>query len=208
MVMQKLLVATRSLGKKQEIRSILGHLPYEIVFPEDVGLHHKSEEDVLETEPTFEGNARKKAEYFCKRSGLPTVADDSGIEVTSLGGQPGVRSRRFAMAAPGQDIDEANNNALLQRLAGAPPERRSAQYRCAAMLLTNKAAMPRLFEASCRGRIEIEPKGTGGFGYDPLFYSHELKKTFGEASQEEKDGVSHRGQAFRALAQWLEAHPL
>ena len=94
MVMQKLLVATRSLGKKQEIRSILGHLPYEIVFPEDVGLHHKSEEDVLETEPTFEGNARKKAEYFCKRSGLPTVADDSGIEVTSLGGQPGVRSRR------------------------------------------------------------------------------------------------------------------
>ena len=206
--MRKLLVATRSLGKKREIRSILGHLPYEIVFPEDVGLYHKSEEDVLETEVTFEGNARKKAEYFQKRSALPTVADDSGIEVISLGGQPGVRSRRFAMAAPGRDIDKANNNALLQRLAGAPPERRSAQYRCVAILLTDKAAMLRVFEASCRGRIEIEPKGTGGFGYDPLFYSHELKKTFGEASQEEKDAVSHRGQAFRALADWLEAHPL
>ena len=208
MVMRKLLVATRSLGKKREIRDILGHLPYEIVFPEDVGLYHKSEEDVLETEPTFEGNARKKVEYFQKRSALPTVADDSGIEVISLGGQPGVRSRRFAMAAPGQDIDQANNNALLQRLAGAPPERRSARYRCVAMLLTEKGALPRAFEASCRGRIEMEPKGTGGFGYDPLFYSHELKKTFGEASREEKDAASHRGQAFRALADWLEAHPL
>lgn len=206
--MRKLLVATRSLGKKREIRSLLGHLPYEIVFPEDVGLYETPEERVLETEQTFEGNARKKVEYFQKRARVPTVADDSGIEVLSLGGLPGVRSRRFAMAAPGQDIDLANNNALLQRLAGAPADRRGACFRCVVVLLVDRGAALRVFEGSCRGRIETEAKGTGGFGYDPLFYSYDLEKTFGEASQKEKDGVSHRGEAFSALAEWLEAHPL
>lgn len=206
--MRKLLVATRNVGKKREIRSLLGHLPYEIVFPEDVGLYETPEEQVLETEETFEGNARKKAEYFQKRARVPTVADDSGIEVLSLGGLPGVRSRRFAMAAPGQDIDLANNNALLQRLAGAPTDRRGARFRCVVVLLRDRGAVPRVFEGSCRGRIETEAKGTGGFGYDPLFYSYDLEKTFGEASQKEKDGVSHRGEAFSALAEWLEAHPL
>ncbi len=206
--MQKLLVATRSLGKKREIRSLLGRLPYEIVFPEDVGLYETPEEQLIETEQTFEGNACKKAEYFQQRARIPTVADDSGIEVLSLGGLPGVRSRRFAMAVPGQDIDLANNNALLQRLAGAPADRRGARYRCVVVLIEDRGAVPLVFEGSCRGRIETEAKGTGGFGYDPLFYSHDLEKTFGEASQREKDGVSHRGEAFTALAEWLEAHPL
>ena len=206
--MRKLLVATRSLGKKREIRSLLGHLPYEIIFPEDAGLYETPEEQLLETEHTFEGNACKKAEYFQKLARLPTVADDSGIEVLSLGGLPGVRSRRFAMAAPGQDIDLANNNALLQRLAGAPADRRGARYRCVVVLIEDRGAVPRVFEGSCRGRIETEANGTGGFGYDPLFYSYDLEKTFGEASQKEKDAVSHRGEAFTALVEWLEAHPL
>ncbi len=206
--MRKLLVATRSLGKQREIRSLLGQLPYEIVFPEDVGLYETPEEQLIETEQTFEGNACKKAEYFQKLARVPTVADDSGIEVLSLGGQPGVRSRRFAMAVAGQDVDLANNNALLQRLAGAPPERRGARYRCVVVLIVGRGAVPRVFEGSCRGRIETEAKGTGGFGYDPLFYSYDLEKTFGEASEKEKEGVSHRGEAFSALAEWLEAHPL
>ena len=208
MVSRKLLVATRSPGKRREIRAILGQLPYAIVFPEDVGLYETPEEIALETADTLEGNAQKKAEYFQKRSRLATVADDSGLEVLSLGGQPGVRSRRFAIASPDEDVDEANNRELLRRLAGAPPDRRGAQYRCVAILLPDTGAFPQVFQGSCRGRITTEPKGSGGFGYDPLFHSHDLKKTFGEATQDEKDAVSHRGKAFRAVAEWLAANPL
>ncbi|MCH8144730.1 MAG: RdgB/HAM1 family non-canonical purine NTP pyrophosphatase [Gemmatimonadetes bacterium] len=208
MTLPKLLIATRNPGKRREIQQFLDDLSVEIVFPDDVGIYESPQELKLETESTFEGNARAKAEFFQKRSRLPTVAEDSGIEVLSLGGAPGVRSRRFAMVQPGQDEAEANNRELLRRLAGAPPDRRGARYRSVAVFIKKLDALPHVFEGSCQGRITTEPQGTGGFGYDPLFHSNDLEKTFGQANPEEKNAVSHRGRAFRALAKWLAENPL
>jgi XTP/dITP diphosphohydrolase len=133
------------------------------------------------------------------------VADDSGLEVLSLGGAPGVRSRRWA-GASGTDaeVDAANNAELVRRLAGAAEARRGARYRCVLVYLSKQGSVPRVFEGSCPGRILEEPRGQGGFGYDPYFQSEELGKTFGEASPAEKDAVSHRGRALRELAAALE----
>lgn len=203
----KLLVATRNPGKQREIRRLLGTIPYQIVFPDEIGLWEEPAETDLEVESTFEGNAFRKAEHFRHRGRLAAVAEDSGLEVHVLGGLPGVRSRRFALAR--DDQDRANNHELLRRLAGAPPERRGARYRCVIVVLpADASAGPCVFEGSCHGRILAEPRGDGGFGYDPLFYSDELGKTFAEASPEEKDRVSHRGRAFRALAKSLSDRPL
>jgi XTP/dITP diphosphohydrolase len=197
----KLLVATRSAGKQREIRRILEPAGFEVVFPDEVGLWETELEANLETAETFEGNARRKAEHFARLSGLPTVADDSGLEVFSLGGDPGVRSRRFAGAEGNPDaVDAANNAELLRRLRGASEGRRRARYRCVLVFLSEPSAVPAVFEGVAGGRILEEPHGTGGFGYDPLFYSDELEKTFGEATAEEKDRVSHRGRALRVLA--------
>lgn len=197
----KLLAATRSAGKQREIRRVLEGAGLEVVFPEDVGLWETEIESTLEVAETFEGNARRKAEHFARLSGLPTVADDSGLEVFALGGAPGVRSRRFAGATGDADaVDAANNAELLKRLRGAPDARRRARYRCALVLLRAASGVPEVFEGVAGGRILEEPRGTGGFGYDPLFFSDELGKTFGEATAEEKDGVSHRGRALRMLA--------
>jgi XTP/dITP diphosphohydrolase len=202
MVKPPLLVATRSKGKQREIVEILADIPFRVVFPDDVGIYETRTEDNLEDAGSFEGNARRKVEYFAKKAGLPTAADDSGLEVFSLGGAPGVKSKRFAMPAPDQDA--ANNAELLRRLAGAPVEQRRARYRCSVVYLRDAAALPVTFEGICTGVILEEPKGTGGFGYDPLFLSDELGITFGEASSEAKHEVSHRGRAFRAFAEWLE----
>ena len=176
------------------------------MFPDDAGLWDSPLEERLELAETFEGNARRKAEYFARLSGRPTVADDSGLEVFSLGGAPGVRSRRWAGAeGTAAQVDAANNTELLRRLRGAPEARRRARYRCVLVYLSQPDAVPRVFEGVCGGRILEEPMGSGGFGYDPLFFSDELGRTFGEASAEEKDAVSHRGRAVRALADALAA---
>ena len=204
-----LLVATRSAGKQREFARILEPLGVTLAFPDDVGLAPRSEEDALELGDTFEANARHKAEWFARRSGLPTVADDSGLEVVALGGAPGVRSRRWAGASGTSDqVDAANNAELVRRLAGAPPERRRARYRCVLVFLREPGAVPESFEGSCAGRILEQPAGTGGFGYDPYFFSDELQKSLGEATPEEKDGVSHRGRAVRGLAAALERRPV
>jgi XTP/dITP diphosphohydrolase len=200
----KLLAATRSRGKQQEIRRVLVPAGIEVVFPDDLGLFESPSEATLELAESFEGNARRKAEHFARLSGFPTVADDSGLEVLSLGGAPGVRSRRWAGASGSvAEIDAANNAELLRRLRGAPEARRRARYRCVLVLLESSDAFPRVFEGTCSGRILEAPSGTAGFGYDPLFWSDELGKTFGEATAEEKDAVSHRGRALRALAETL-----
>jgi XTP/dITP diphosphohydrolase len=196
----KLLFATRSAGKQREIRALLDAAGHEVLFPDDAGLSERPEEDALETSDTFAGNAVRKAEYFARRSGLPTVADDSGLEVLSLGGAPGVRSKRWAgVDGTPEEVDAANNRELLRRLAGAPDRRRTARYRCVLALLAAPGAVPELFEGSCSGRILTEARGTGGFGYDPYFWSDELRKSFGEATAEEKNAVSHRARALRAL---------
>jgi XTP/dITP diphosphohydrolase len=196
----KLLVATRSAGKEREIRHLLASSGTDVVFPHDIGLLEETVEHGLELGDTFAQNARAKAEYFSKRTGLPTVADDSGLEVFSLGGEPGVRSRRWAEAGGNETaVDAANNAYLLRRLAGAAENRRRARYRCVLVFVPKVGAIPQTFEGTCTGRILEAPQGTGGFGYDPLFYSDDLEKSFGEATPEEKQRVSHRGRAFAAF---------
>ncbi len=207
MVEHPLLVATRSPGTQREIRTLLADIPYRLLFPDDAGLAiHPEEEDGLENAGSFSGNASRKAEYFARRSKLPTVADDSGLEVYSLGGAPGVRSKRFAM--PADDQDAANNQELLRRLSGAPPERRRARYRCAVACVAPTSPVPIIFEASCAGTILEAPRGSGGFGYDPLFLSADLGITFAEADPADKHEVSHRGHAFRKFADWLAHNPV
>ena len=173
---------------------------HEVVFPDDLGLFETLEESLLELADSFEANARAKAEHFQRRSGLPTVADDSGLEVLFLGGAPGVRSKRWAGATgTAAEVDAANNAELLRRLGGAPELKRSARYRCVLVLIRKLAGAPEVFDGSCAGRILEAPLGRAGFGYDPLFWSTDLGKSFGEATAEEKDRVSHRGRAFAAL---------
>ena len=196
----KLLFATRSAGKQHEVRRVLEAGGHEVLFPDDAGIPETAAEDGLEVADSFEANARAKAEYFARKSGLPTVADDSGLEVFYLGGQPGVRSKRWAGATgTSAQVDAANNAELVRRLRGAPELKRRARYRCVLVLLRTPTGVPSAFEGSCTGRILEAPAGAGGFGYDPYFWCDALEKSFGEASIEEKETVSHRGQALAAL---------
>lgn len=195
-----LLVGTRSRGKQREVRRLLAGTGIEVRFPDDVGVPEDPAEEALELADSYEANARAKAEYFSRRTGLPTVADDSGLEVIALGGAPGVRSKRWAgVEAHGAALDAGNNAELLRRLAGAPAERRRARFRCVLVYVPAPGAPSERFEGSCPGTILEAPRGADGFGYDPLFLSDELGKTLGEASDDEKDRVSHRGVAFRAF---------
>ena len=202
-----LLIATRNPGKAREIRDLFAGLPIQIVFPDAVELKRLPEEEDLEQAENYLGNAVAKARYFAGRSGLATVADDSGIEVDALAGAPGVHSARFALlqgaVAPGQDPDAANNALLLARLEGIPEADRTARYRCVVAHLDSATAPPEVVEAACEGRILTAPAGTGGFGYDPLFFSTELLRGFGEVPAAMKQRVSHRGRAFRALIEVL-----
>jgi XTP/dITP diphosphohydrolase len=137
---------------------------------------------------------------------LPTVSDDSGIEVDALGGVPGVHSARFASMAgygAGLPLDEANNRLLLERLRDVPQEERRARYRCVIAYLATPSAAPEIVEATCEGSILEVPRGSQGFGYDPLFYSDDLQRGFGEVAPATKHRVSHRGRAFRALVEVL-----
>ena len=199
----RLLFASRSRGKQAEVRRILGAAGFEVVGPDDAGVPEDPAEDGLELHDSFEANARAKAEYFARRSGMPTVADDSGLEVLMLGGAPGVRSKRWA-GATGSDaqVDAANNAELLRRLLGAPATKRGARYRCVLVYLATPSAIPVVVSGETAGRILEAPEGTNGFGYDPYFWSADLGKSFGVATAEEKDGVSHRG---RALARLVDA---
>ena len=198
----KLLVATRSPGKAREIRDLFAGLPFELAFPPDRFLERLPDEADLEIGASYVENAVAKARYFATRSGLPTVADDSGIEVDALGGAPGPRSARWA-GVEGPGADAANNALLLEQLAGVPEERRTARYRCVVAFLAVPSGVPEIVEATCEGFILPEPRGQGGFGYDPLFYSPELQMSFGEAPAGAKHRVSHRGRAFRALIEVL-----
>jgi XTP/dITP diphosphohydrolase len=202
----KILAATRNSGKQEEILRVLRPMGLEIVFPDDIWLRESSAGDALEGAESFEANARRKAEYYARLSSLPTLADDSGLEVMALGGAPGVQSKRWAGATGSPaEVDAANNAELLRRLSGEPEPRRIARYRCVLVYLKSAGAVPIVSHGDCNGRILDAPRGSGGFGYDPLFYSDELGKTFGEASAAEKDRVSHRGRALRAFAQALKA---
>jgi XTP/dITP diphosphohydrolase len=192
-----LLVATRSAGKLRELRPLLERAGFTPVDLAAAGIPEAPDEDALERFDTFEENALAKARHFHRASGLPTVADDSGLVVDALGGAPGVRSKRWSGRDDlrGQALDDANNALLLASLDGAAPRR--ARYVCAAAFVDGAGEIVARGETT--GRITREPHGANGFGYDPYFASDELRVTFGEATREAKEGVSHRGRAFRAL---------
>jgi len=196
----RLLVATRSEHKLAEIREILSDLAgVEVVGLDDVGIEYEAAEDDLEPYATFEENASSKARYFRDRSGLPTVSDDSGIEVDALDGAPGVHSKRFAPPSDEvSDRDQANNLHLLRLLDGVEDPARTARYQCVAVFIDGDSR-PWTFRGAVEGRIQRAPEGDGGFGYDPLFFVPDLGRTFGRSSNEEKHRLSHRGRAFRAL---------
>jgi XTP/dITP diphosphohydrolase len=199
----KLLIATRNEGKRMEIRDLFAGLPFEIVFPQDQFLERLPDEADLERGTSFAENAVAKARYFAKRSAVATLAEDSGLEVDALDGAPGVFSARWAQMHGAGAGDAANNALLLERLAGIPDAQRTARYRCVVAYLDTPLAKPQLVEASCEGRILAAPRGRGGFGYDPLFFSTDLSQTFAEAALPAKQRVSHRGRAIRALVEVL-----
>ena len=195
----KLLVGTRSTGKVREIRELLAGLPFEVSFPSDLMLDRLPEEADLERSMSYAENAVSKARYYATRSGLPAVADDSGLEVDALGAAPGPRSARWSASG----TDAGNNALLLEQLAGIPDAQRTARYRCVVAFLATPSSGPEIVEATCDGFILTEPRGPGGFGYDPLFFCPELNMTFAEATPAAKHRVSHRGRAFRALIEVL-----
>ena len=200
-----LVLATRSLGKLHELRPLLGAYGIAVADLDAAGVaEHAAEEEALERFETFEDNALAKARYFFDRAGRrPTVADDSGLEVAALGGRPGVHTKRWSGRTDlsGRALDAANNAKLLTELARATDRR--ARYVCVAAYVD--AAGERLFRGESTGRILEAPRGSGGFGYDPLFYSDALGMTFAEASLEAKAEVSHRGRAFAQLARALRS---
>ena len=205
---RRLLVATRSRHKLRELRDLLAlGDDVELLAPDDLGIDGEPDE----TGETFETNARIKARFYAARSGLPTLADDSGLEVDALGGGPGVRTRRYA----GDDATDAANNAkLLRELAGLPTERRGGRYVCALALALPDTAGPRgglrliVRRGTCRGRIATGEQGVGGFGYDPLFEPAAEApggRTLGQYSAAEKHAISHRSRAAVRMAPVLRA---
>jgi len=199
----KLLLASNNTKKHAELTRLLAPLGFEVVLPRDIG----GIADVLEDQPTFLGNAAKKASAAARSSGMWALADDSGLEVDHLQGAPGVTSARFA----GVHGDVAANNALLlAKLADVPDERRGARFTCALALARPDGSLALEVTAHARGRILLAPRGDGDFGYDPLFLFTESGfaqsgRGFAELAPDEKALVSHRGRALRKLVDELRA---
>ena len=194
--MPKLLIATTNPGKFDELSSLLSDCPFSMVSLQDVGI----DEDVAETGSTFEENASLKAAAYGHTSGLPTLADDSGLEVDALGGEPGLRSSRFA----GPGATDADRIALLlQKLDNIPDGEREARFRCVIAVSWPSESLE-LYTGECLGRIVQTPRGANGFGYDPIFLLPEIGKTMAELSGEQKSKVSHRGRATRKAAAALK----
>ena len=188
----KIVFATNNAHKLSEVAQVVDD-KFELVTLRECGIM----EDIPENEPTLEGNALAKARYVYSRTGLNCFADDTGLEVDALNGEPGVRSARYA--TDGHD-DEANKRLLLERMQGV--ENRAAQFRTAVALIVDGKEY--LFEGIVRGDIACEEHGAGGFGYDPLFLPQSGALTFAEMSAEAKNEISHRGRAVRKLAEFLK----
>lgn len=190
----KIAIATNNPGKLREIRAILGGFFDEALSLSDLGI----DIDIEETGTTLTENALIKARTIRDLTGLPALADDSGLMVDALGGAPGVYSARYA----GEEHDDKKNNALLlKNLEGKP---RDAKF-CSVIALCYPDGRELTAEGSVEGTILEEERGTGGFGYDPLFFSPELGKTFAEATPEQKNSVSHRSRALRAMLELLSS---
>jgi XTP/dITP diphosphohydrolase len=195
--MSTLVVATTNAGKVRELRALLGDLGIELRSLAD----HPGAPAGAETAETYLDNARIKAHALAAHTGLAALADDSGLEVDALGGAPGVRSARFAAdanLAPSGEPDRDNVALLLDRLRGVPEERRGARFRCAIVVATVDGR-ELAAEGTCEGVIALAPRGTRGFGYDPVFVYPPLGRTFAELSADEKQRVSHRVRAVEVL---------
>jgi len=191
----KLLLATNNQGKVREYKSLLQGIPYEIVTLAEQGIPT----DVDEAGVSFEENARLKATTLAAESGLLSLADDSGLEVDALGGEPGSRSHRYA----GEDATDADRiDYLLARLRDVPDEKRTARFRCVIAIATPDGKVELCF-GECRGIITTTPRGDNGFGYDPVFYLPELGKTMAELPPEEKNKISHRARAAEKARELL-----
>lgn len=187
----KLVLASQNAGKLRELRALFG-AEYDVSSMGELGV----DMEIEETGTTFEENARIKAETLCARTGCAALADDSGLEVDCLGGAPGVYSARYA----GKHGDDAANNALLVANVRDFPAPRTARF-VSAVALARPGRETLIARGSCEGEVLLEERGEGGFGYDPLFYSHDLHKTFAEASADEKNAVSHRARALKNLVE-------
>ncbi len=190
--MPVLVLGTRNKKKCQEIMEILGDLPIEL---QDLS-HYPDAPEVEEDGQTFEHNARKKASEVAKALGQWVLGEDSGLVVPGIGGRPGVYSARYAGT---QGDDEANNDKLLAELAPLPDEKRKAYYVCTAAVADSTGEVKVVVDGKCHGIIQKDRRGTGGFGYDPLFLVPEFHKTFGELSSRVKHALSHRARALGKL---------
>jgi len=192
----RLLIATNNLGKFSEFKKFFSELALDLLNLRSFPLLPKPSEPYR----SFSENARHKAVFVHKQTGLITLADDSGLEVDALNGAPGVLSARFA----GENAsDEENNRKLLKLLEGVPFDKRTARFKCVLVLAKTEQEII-LIEGVAEGIILFEPKGDKGFGYDPVFYHFGLKKSFGEMEPEEKLSVSHRGDALRKIYPFIK----
>ncbi|NLY78482.1 MAG: XTP/dITP diphosphatase [Lysinibacillus sp.] len=193
--MKQVVIATKNKGKAKDFEAIFSPLGYEVVTMLDVA----PEMEIDETGSTFEENAVLKAETLSKALGKIVIADDSGLEIDVLGGEPGVYSARYA----GDHDDEANIEKVLEKLQGVPEENRTARFVCAIAISGPEFETKTVF-GMCEGVILTEKRGSNGFGYDPIFYVPELGRTMAELTAEEKGAISHRGNAIRKLTKELE----
>ncbi len=194
----KIVLATGNPGKLGEIQRILGDLGVEIIPQTELGV-----DDADETGESFVENALIKARHASLLTGLPAIADDSGLVVDALDGRPGVYSARYSGA---DATDESNIDKLLQEMRGIPGERRTAAFHCCAVFVSTDDSTSLVAEGRWTGRILEQRRGTGGFGYDPVFFDPECGRTAAELGPELKNARSHRGKALSALAEMLREH--
>ena len=191
----KLLIATTSAGKLHEYRILLKGVPFDLVSLSDAGI----KTSVAEVGETFEENVRLKAQTLAQESQLLTLADDSGLEVDALGGEPGVMSARYA----GENATDAERvSYLLAKLIGVPEEKRTARFRCV-IAIARPDGRTEICSGECPGLVTLEPRGEHGFGYDPIFFFSELGKTMAELPVAIKNRVSHRGRAAKKARRLL-----
>lgn len=192
----ELLLATNNKAKVKEYARLLQGIPYRIVSLEDVNIS----EQIEETGKSFEENAVLKAKRYAELSGLTTMADDSGLEVDALGGEPGVRSARYAGDGAS---DKERIDFLLNKLLDVPWEKRQAQFRCV-IAIAHPDGRVQICQGQCSGILTFAPLGDNGFGYDPIFYLPDLHKTMAELSISEKNTISHRGKAAEKARKTLQ----